>query len=64
MKWIDVYNYLCRLANDINNNEKNSRIWQQQIIVQNMETNDTYPAKIFRLKNNMLVIGIHYSNED
>lgn len=64
MKWIDVYNYLCRLANDINNNDKNSHIWQQQIIVQNMETNDTYRAKIFQLENNMLVIGIHYSNED
>lgn len=64
MKWIDIYNYLCKIANDINNTENNRHIWQQTILVQNMETNDTYPAKLLKLENDRLVIGIHYENEE
>lgn len=64
MKWIDIYNYLCKIANDISNTEHNRHIWQQTILVQNMETNDTYPGKLLKLENDRLVIGIHYENEE
>lgn len=65
MKWVDLYKYLSNLANDINNLEDNQHIWQQHVLVQNMETNDIYPANIAFI-DNRLIVGIHHgdSNEN
>jgi hypothetical protein len=58
MTWLDLYNFLHKHANDINTTEQMSKIWNQHVMVHNMETDDEYPCDTI-ITNDRLVLGIN-----
>lgn len=65
MKWLDLYNFLHKNANDISKFNDMSRFWNQHVMVHNVETADEYPCDTLII-NDRLVLSINHeeSNEE
>jgi len=58
MTWLDLYNFLHKNANSINNHEEMSKYWNQHVMIHNVETNDEYTCDTLII-NGRLVLGIN-----
>lgn len=60
MTWLDLYNFLYKKANDINN--LGSFPWQENVQVFDFETLEYYPTDFIQMPDNKISLSIDSSN--
>jgi hypothetical protein len=61
MTWLELYNFLHKIANNVDN--LNPNLWQQKVLVHNAETGDEYTCDTWELtdnKNKRIVIVFNH----
>jgi hypothetical protein len=51
MTWLDLYNFLHKNANDINNFENAANFWNSHVMIHNAETGDEYPSDTWMISD-------------
>lgn len=69
MTWLDLYNFLHQKANDVNNLD--SQLWNDTVMVHNVETDDEYPCDLWNIYDNggncrqvIVINNEEYENQD
>lgn len=60
MTWLDLYDFLCKKANDINN--LGSFPWQENVQVFDFETLEYYHTDFIQMPDNKISFSIDSSN--
>lgn len=54
MTWLDLYNYLHKKANDINNLD--SKLWNSKVVIHDAETGEEYDSDTFYIDDKLTLV--------